>query len=81
MSVTSACPLALISTGESVTLLEIRLPQEEKQRLHALGVSVGGTLRVVKSDFETGLIVALRGDTRLALNRRTAQKLIVQIGE
>ena len=49
----------------------------EKQRLHELGLLPGSSMRVVKSDPQDGLIVTVREDGRLALNRSTAQKLIV----
>ena len=70
-------PLTLVSPGETAELIEIRLGATEKQRLHELGLLPGSSMRVVKSDPQDGLIVTVREDGRLALNRSTAQKLIV----
>lgn len=70
-------PLALAATGEIVRLAEIRLQGAEKQRLQELGLLPGSMLRIVQSDPASGLIVSVRHDGRLALNRSTAHKLLV----
>ncbi len=70
-------PLTLAAPGETVELVEIRLGGDEKQRLQELGLLPGASIRVVKSDPMGGLIIAVRHDGRLALNRSTAHKLIV----
>ncbi len=72
-------PLSLVGSGESAEVIEIRLNVAEKQRLQELGILPGTPLRVIKNDPETGLIVAVRQDGRLALNRNTAHKLIVRM--
>ncbi|MGQ9907839.1 MAG: FeoA family protein [Candidatus Flexifilum sp.] len=74
-------PLALAAPGDTVRLAEIRLPDAEKQRLHELGLLPGSTLRVVHSSPGTGLIVSVRSDGRLALNRSTAHRLLVWLEE
>lgn len=70
-------PLTLVAPGESAEVVEIRLGGAEKQRMQELGLTTGSTVRVVKSDSVSGLIVAVRQDGRLALNRSTAHKLLV----
>ena len=74
-------PLAFVSPGESAELVEIRLGRYELQRLQALGLLPGVLLRVIQSDPVRGLIVSVRRDGRLALDRATAQKLLVTLGE
>ncbi|MEO8391567.1 MAG: FeoA family protein [Chloroflexota bacterium] len=73
----ASLPLTLVAPGETVELVEIRLSGDEKQRLQELGLLPGTSIRVVKSDPLGGLIIAVRHDGRLALNRSTAHKLIV----
>jgi len=72
-------PLTLVAPGETAELVEIRLGGDEKQRLQELGLLPGSSVRVVKSDPTFGLILAVRQDGRLALNRSTAHKLIVRM--
>ncbi|MBK8027596.1 MAG: ferrous iron transport protein A [Chloroflexi bacterium] len=70
-------PLTMAIPGETVELVDIQLERTEKQRLRELGLLPGSSLRVIKSDPTHGLIVAVRQDGRLALNRSTAHKLLV----
>lgn len=77
----SALPLTLLSPGETAELVEIRLSGSEKQRLHELGLLPGSAVRVVKNDPALGLIISVRQDGRLALNRSTAQRLMVKLGD
>ncbi len=72
-------PLSLVAPGETVEVVELRVPDAERQRLHELGLLPGVSVRVVKSDASTGLILALHQDGRLALNRGTAHKLLVSL--
>lgn len=72
-------PLPLVTPGETAELVEIRLNGDEKQRLHELGLVPGTLIRVIQSDLTSGMIVAVRQDGRLALNRSTAQKLLVRL--
>ncbi len=70
-------PLTLAAPGETVTLVEIRLSGDEKQRMQELGLLPGTKLRIVTTDPTLGLIISLHHDGRLALNHSTARKLIV----
>lgn len=72
-------PLLLVTPGETAELVEIRLKGDEKQRLHELGLIPGTLIRVIQSDLASGMIVAVRQDGRLAINRSTAQKLLVRL--
>lgn len=70
-------PLSLAAPGETVTLVEIRLASDEKQRLQELGLAIGSSVRIIKSDPTLGMIVSVCRDGRLALNHGTARKLFV----
>jgi len=70
-------PLSLVVPGETVKLVEIRLGGGEKQRLQEMGLLLGSTIRIIKSDPTFGLIVSVCRDGRLALNHGTARKLFV----
>lgn len=86
-------PLSLATPGETVEVIDIRLPADERQRLYDLGLTPGAIVRVISSDpaggmagdhrtgghRAGGLIVAVRRDARLALNRSTAHKIFVSL--
>jgi Fe2+ transport system protein FeoA len=72
-------PLTLVAPGETVELVEIRLGGDEKQRLQELGLLPGTSIQIIQNDSTFGLIVAIRKDGRLALNRSTAHRLIVRM--
>ena len=78
-STSTALPLTLAAPGETAEVLEIRLHGDEKQRLQELGMTLGSLIRVVKSDAANGVIIAVRHDGRLALNRSTAHKIVVRL--
>lgn len=70
-------PLSLATPGETVKLVEIRLRDGERQRLQEMGLLLGSSIRIIKSDPTFGLIVSVCRDGRLALNHGTARKLFV----
>jgi Fe2+ transport system protein FeoA len=72
-------PLTMVSPGEMVELVEIRLNSDAKQRLHELGLTPGASIRIVKNDPMHGMIISVRRDGRLALDRATAHKLLVSL--
>lgn len=73
----TSLPLTLAAPGEMVEVVEIRLHGDEKQRLQELGLTPGASVRVIKCDPVNGLIIAVRHDGRLALNRGIAHKIVV----
>lgn len=70
-------PLSLTAPGERVRVIEIRGGQALLQRLMALGLTEGATVRVVQGDPGGPLLLALKNDTRIALGRGVAQKIMV----
>ncbi len=45
-------PLSLVAPGETVEVVELRVPDAERQRLQELGLLPGVSVRVIKSDAE-----------------------------
>ena len=69
-------PLSMATPGTDVRLVEIHGDSHFKQRLADLGFNVGTLLRVVNDNGDGQLIVAVK-DSRLALGRGAAQRVIV----
>lgn len=74
-------PLTFASRGETVTLTEIRAGHRLRQRLGDLGLTVGMTVRVVQGDGTGPVILAVKNDSRLAVGRSMAQKIMVRHSE
>lgn len=74
-------PLTFVGGGVAVTLIEIRAGERLRQRLAELGLTIGMSVRVVQSDMQGALILAVKNDTRLALGRGMAQKIMVRYAE
>jgi len=71
-------PLAMATPGETVKLVAIHGGQRIRQRLADLGLTPGTTLQVVQANAWGPLIVAFKGDARLALGRGMAHKIEVE---
>lgn len=71
-------PLAMVTPGETVKLVAIHGGQRIRQRLADLGLTPGTTLQVVQANAWGPLIVAFKGDARLALGRGMAHKIEVE---
>lgn len=75
----AACfPLTFAERGQPVILTEIRAGDRLRSRLAALGLHVGMTVRVVQANPDGPLILAVSGDSRLAIGRGMAQKMMVK---
>jgi Fe2+ transport system protein FeoA len=72
-----ALPLPLTDCGQTVTISRITGGGAMRQRLYDLGLTVGSRIRVVQNDIPHPLIVSVREDSRLALCRGMAQKILV----
>lgn len=72
-------PLALLPAGEQALVKEIAGGCTLQQRLAAMGLVRGLTVRVVQNDFSGPLVVAL-GEGRLAIGRGMGQKILVEGG-
>jgi Fe2+ transport system protein FeoA len=72
-------PLVMVSTGETVRLSAIEDCTKLRKRLADLGLNIGLTVRVVKNDFLSPMILAVKQDSRLALDRSLARCIRVQV--
>ena len=73
-------PLAMISQGEEVTVVDIRAGRGITKRLADMGLTPGATLRVITSHVPGPILVDLRG-SRLVLGHGIAQKVMVKMEE
>jgi len=71
-------PLTMASPSKEVKLVAIHGGRGIRQRLADLGLTPGTVLRVVQTDNWGPLIVAFKGDARLALGRGMAHKIMVE---
>jgi ferrous iron transport protein A len=70
-------PLALASSGQNLVISNIRGGRKMRSRLHDLGLNPGADIRVIKNDSPGPLIIAVKGDSRLALGRVMANHILV----
>ncbi len=71
-------PLAMVSPGEVVTVVNVRAGWGLARRLGDMGLVPGTTLRVINSQMPGPIIIDLRG-SRLVLGHGIAQKIIVEV--
>jgi ferrous iron transport protein A len=70
--------LAMIAAGEEVKLVNIIGGSVLRKRLADLGLNTGMALRVIQADPQGPMILGVK-DSRIALGRGMAQKVIVEI--
>lgn len=70
-------PLCMVSPGKTVELIKIEGGHKMRKRLADLGLNVGTTLRVMQGDATGPMILAIKGDTRLALGRGITHRVVV----
>lgn len=70
-------PLALTSPGDCVIVVEIRGGRKMMHRLRDLGLNLGTDIRVIKNDVRGPLIIAVKEDSRLAIGRGMAHRIVV----
>lgn len=78
IELTDSFPLTCADHGELLELVEIRAGGKLRQRLFDLGLTVGMTVRVMQRDTCGPLILAVKNDSRLAVGRGMAQKMMVK---
>lgn len=72
-------PLSMVTSGETVELIHIQGGRKLRKRLADLGLNVGMTVRVMQGDTTGPMIVAVKGDTRLALGRGITHSVVVAV--
>ncbi len=70
-------PLSMVTSGQTVELVEIRSGHRLRRRLAELGLHVGTPMRVVQGTLRGPVILAVKDDCRLALGRGITQRIIV----
>ena len=70
-------PLAFLSEGQVGTVVEIRAGRGLTERLLAMGIVPGAKIRGLKSSGPGPILVEI-GQTRIALGRGVAMKVIVR---
>jgi len=71
-------PLAMVSSGEVVTMVSTRAGWGLTRRLADMGLVPGTKLRVINNQMPGPLIIDLRG-SRLVLGHGIAQKILVEV--
>ena len=72
-------PLSLAAQGETVVIHQIRGGKKLRQRLMDLGLNLSEPIRILKNDIPCPMIIAVKGDSRLALGRDMTQKIMVTL--
>ncbi len=70
-------PLALLASGKTATVVDIRAGQGLIRRLAGMGLTVGVSLRVVNNPMRGPIVAEVRG-AKLALGYGIAQKIMVK---
>jgi len=70
-------PLALVTPGEEVTLVDVRGGLGIRRRLASMGLSPGIRMRLLQNAGR-GPVLVMRGDTRLVLGRGMAYRVLVR---
>ena len=74
---TRLMPLAFLGEGESGRVVEVRAGRGLTRRLIAMGIAPGMKVRVLKSSGPGPILIEV-GQTRIALGRGVAMKIIVE---
>ncbi|MCK4354391.1 MAG: ferrous iron transport protein A [Dehalococcoidia bacterium] len=70
-------PLAMVSSGEMVQVVDVRAGFGLQRRLADMGLTPGVTIRVLNSQMSGPIVINLRG-SRLVLGHGVAQKILVK---
>ena len=70
-------PLGLVAPGEEVTLVGVRGGVGIRRRLVAMGLNPGSRVRLLQNAGR-GPVLVMSGNTRLALGRGMAHKVLVR---
>ncbi len=70
-------PLPTVAPGQRVQVMAIAAGQRATHRLQAMGLVPGADIQVIQSQGNGALIIAV-GDSRLAVERGIAHKVLVQ---
>jgi len=71
-------PLAMVSSGEAVQVVDVKAGWGLRRKLADMGLTPGVNIRVVNCQMTGPVIIELRG-SRLALGHGMAQKILVKV--
>jgi ferrous iron transport protein A len=74
----STMPLSMAAPSEKVRISAMHGGRGLRKRLADLGLNIGTIVEVVRSDGSGPLILAVKGDSRLALGRGMAHRIEVE---
>ena len=69
--------LSLIDPGEEVTLIDIEGGRGLRSKLYSMGLVPGATLKILSRSGSGPVMIAVK-DSRLAIGRGMAEKIIVE---
>ena len=72
-----AMPLSMVNRGEAVVVQQVNGCRTVRQRLIDLGLNPGAQIQVLKNETSGPLIIAVKGDGRLALGRGMTHHILV----
>ncbi|MAT98419.1 MAG: ferrous iron transport protein A [Anaerolineaceae bacterium] len=72
-----AMPLSMVNRGEVVVVKQVKGCRTVRQRLMDLGLNPGAQVQVLKNEISGPLIIAVKGDGRLALGRGMTHHILV----
>jgi ferrous iron transport protein A len=70
-------PLAMVQSGELVTVTEVRAGRGLQRRLADMGLTPGVQIRVINNEMSGPVLIDLRG-VRVALGRGIVLKIVVK---
>jgi Fe2+ transport system protein FeoA len=72
-----AMPLSMVNRGEAVIVRQVNGCKTVRQRLIDLGLNPGAQIHVLKNEVSGPMILAVKGDGRLALGRGMTHHILV----
>ncbi|WP_420643876.1 FeoA family protein [Candidatus Leptofilum sp.] len=73
-------PLTMVNRGEAAIVRKVKGCGTVRQRLLDLGLNPGATVQVLKNESASPMIIAVKGDGRLALDRKMTHRVMVTTG-
>lgn len=73
--------LTKVNTNSKCKVLSFEGGPNMKTKLENLGIRIGNEITVVNSSFIGGPITVLAGNTKVAIGRKMAERIIVEVKE
>ena len=72
-------PLTMVNRGDVAVVRKVKGCDTVRQRLIDLGLNPGAKVQVLKNERSGPMIVAVKGDGRLALGRKMSHRVMVTL--